>query len=297
MNRGFSSNIGIFFLKQVARFPFPVLYFLSGLFFLIVYYVVGYRKKVVLENLKKSFPEKSEKELKSIFRKFYKHLGDLMLEVIKLGKMKETDFRKRITVKNAESVNRFFEEGKSVVVLTMHYNNWEWASCFPLFIKHKILGVYKPLHNPQYDVFVYQNRQRMGAEMISNFQVLRRVIKANTEKEPVFIWLAGDQTPPFFHKFWLTFLNQETMFYPGPAAISRRFNYPVFFQKTVKKQRGVYEISFDLLFENPQEFSETEIMKAYIRKMEATIREQPEYYLWSHKRWKNKRPADVPLKG
>jgi Kdo2-lipid IVA lauroyltransferase/acyltransferase len=181
-------------------------------------------------------------------------------------------------------------------VLTMHYNNWEWGSAFPLFLKHKILGVYKPLHNLRFDHYMNRNRARFGAEMVSNSLILRRVIKAHNEQQPVFIWLAGDQTPPWFHKFWLMFLNQETMFYPGPAAISRRFNYPIIFQKTVKKKRGFYETTFEVLFENPAQFSETEIMKTYIRKMEETIREQPAYYLWSHKRWKNKRPENVPMK-
>jgi KDO2-lipid IV(A) lauroyltransferase len=182
-------------------------------------------------------------------------------------------------------------------MLTMHYNNWEWGSAFPLFLKHKVLGVYKPLHNLQFDAFINRNRARFGAEMVSNAHILRRVVKAHQEKEPVFIWLAGDQTPPSFHKFWLMFLNQETMFYPGPAAISRRFNYPVIFQKTVKTKRGYYETTFEVLFENPEKYSETEIMKAYIQKMEETIVEQPAYYLWSHKRWKHKRPADVAMKG
>lgn len=295
MNGNFSSNTGIFFLKQLAKLPFGVIYLLSGLFYLFVYYVMRYRKNVVIENLKNSFPEKTEPEIQKTARLFYKHFSDLTLEVIKLGGMKENQFRKRMIVKNGETVNRYFEQGRSVVVLTMHYNNWEWSSCLPLFVKHKILGVYKPLHNHRYNEFMNKNREKMGAEMVSNSQVLRRVIKAQKENDPVFIWLAGDQTPPLFHKFWLRFMNQEAMFYPGPAAISRRFNFPVIFQKTVKKEQGVYETAFEVLFENPENFSETEIMKAYIKKLEETIREQPEYYLWSHKRWKHKRPKNVPL--
>ena len=297
MNKGNSSHIGIAVLKMIARLPFWVLYFLSDLFFLLVYHVVRYRKKVVMENLKNSFPTKTEKELKGIALKFYRHFADLMLESVKLSGISGKELKKRMNVKNPEVINNFFERGESVVVLTMHYNNWEWGSAFPLFLKHKILGVYKPLHNAKFDEFITQNRARFGAEMVSNAHILRRVVKAHQEKEPVFVWLAGDQTPPFFHKFWMMFLNQETMFYPGPAAISRRFNYPVIFQKTEKVKRGHYETTFEILFENPQEFSESEIMKAYIQKMEETIERQPEFYMWSHKRCKHKRPADVPMKG
>ncbi|MBW6534414.1 MAG: lysophospholipid acyltransferase family protein [Mariniphaga sp.] len=290
-----SLHIGIISLKLVARFPFWLIYGLSNLFYLVVYYFIGYRKKVVDQNLRNSFPEKSDAEIKKITKQFYRHFCDLTLEVIKLGHIKMKDFKKRMKVKNPELINRYFEHGKSVVVLTSHHNNWEWGSVFPLFLKHKILGVYKPLHNLQFDKYINGNRARFGAEMVPNSTVLRRVIKADKANEPVFIWLAGDQTPPANSKFWLKFLHQETPFYPGPAAISRRFNYPVIFQKTVKTKRGYYETSFEVLFENAKEYSETEVMMAYVQKMEETIYIQPAYYLWSHKRWKHKRSEDVPV--
>jgi Kdo2-lipid IVA lauroyltransferase/acyltransferase len=295
MSKGNSLHIGIISLKLLARFPFWLIYGLSGFFYIVVYYLIGYRKKVVEQNLRNSFPEKSEAEIKKITKRFYRHFSDLTLEAVKLGNIKESDFKERMKVKNPELINRYFEQGKSVVVLTSHHNNWEWGSVFPLFVKHKILGVYKPLHNLQFDKYINSNRTRFGAELVPNSAVLRRVIKADKENEPVFIWLAGDQTPPANTKFWLMFLNQETPFYPGPAAISRRFNYPVIFQNTAKIKRGFYEITFEVLFENAKDYSETEIMMAYIQKMEETIHKQPAYYLWSHKRWKHKRPQDVPI--
>jgi KDO2-lipid IV(A) lauroyltransferase len=295
MSKGNSLHIGVISLKLVSRFPFWLIYGLSNLFYIVVYYFIGYRKKVVAQNLRNSFPEKSDAEIKKITKQFYRHFSDLTLEAIKLGQIKEKDFKKRMKVKNPELINRYFEQGKSVVVLTSHHNNWEWGSVFSLFLKHKILGVYKPLHNLQFDKYINSNRARFGAEMVPNSAVLRRVIKAEKENEMVFIWLAGDQTPPANSKFWLMFLNQETPFYPGPAAISRRFNYPVIFQNTVKIKRGYYEVTFEVLFENASEYSETEIMMAYIQKMEDTIHKQPAYYLWSHKRWKHKRPEDVPV--
>ncbi len=297
MSQGNSLHIGIISLKLVARFPFWMIYGLSNLFYIVVYYFIGYRKKVVAQNLRNSFPEKTDAELKKITKQFYRHFSDLTLEAIKLGCIKEKNFRERMKVKNPELINRYFEQGKSLVVLTMHHNNWEWGSVFPLFLKHRILGVYKPLHNLQFDKYINSNRARFGAEMVPNSAVLRRVIKAEQENEQVFIWLAGDQTPPFNNKFWMMFLNQETTFYPGPATVSRRFNYPVIFQDTVKTKRGFYEITFKVLFENPEEYSETEIMRAYIQQMEETISKEPAFYLWSHKRWKHKRPADVAMKG
>jgi KDO2-lipid IV(A) lauroyltransferase len=297
MGSAIFTNIGIFILKQVAKLSFKVIYILSDVLFFVVYRIAGYRKKVVIQNLRNSFPDKNEEELKIILKNFYRHLCDLILEAIKMGNMKEEDFRERMVIKNPEAANRFYDSGRSVVVLTMHYNNWEWSSCFPLKIKHKILGVYKPLHNSQVDAYINQTRKKTGSCLVPNASVLRTLISAKKNNELTFTWLAADQTPPAFHKFWMRFLNQDTMFYPGPAALSKRFNQPVFFQKIEKTARGKYRTSFELLYENPTEVSEVEIMKAYIKKMEEVISRQPEFYLWSHRRWKHKRPADIPLKG
>lgn len=295
MNSGLSTNIGIFFLKLISRLPFRVIYLLSDIFYIVVYYIIKYRKEVVAQNLRNSFPEKNETEIKSISRRYFRHFCDLTLESIKMHGMHEQDFRERITFKNPELVNSYSEKNKSVVVLTMHYNNWEWSASVPLHVKHTVLGVYKPLHNLKFDVFMNNTRAKLGAELIQNSQVLRRVIRAEQNKEPVFVWLAGDQTPPEFHKFWFRFLNQEAMFYPGPASISKRFNQPIIFQKLEKIGRGKYECSFEVLFENPAEVSEAEIINTYIGKMEEVIRENPEFYLWSHKRWKHKRPEGCEL--
>ena len=295
MGSSFTTNIGIFFLNQLARLPFRTLYIISDTLFLFIYYIAGYRKKTVITNLKNSFPEKSKREIQIIARKFFRHLGDLMVEVIKMNGMTRRDYFERMKFINPELINNYYQQGRSVTVLTMHYNNWEWSSCVPLYLEHTILGVYKPLHNERFDKYLNQSRSKTGATMISNSQVLRTVIAADRKKEPVFLWLAADQTPPVFHKFWMMFLNQEALFYPGPAAISKRFKHPVFFQKIEKTGRGRYQSTFELLIEKPEEKSETEIMKAFIDKMEQVIRSKPEYYLWSHKRWKHKRPADVPI--
>lgn len=295
MSSGLSANIGIFFLKLISRLPFSVIYLLSDIFYVVVYYIIQYRKKVVYANLESSFPEKTDIEIKTIAKKYFHHFCDLTLETIKMHRMHEDDFREKVVVKNPELVNGYFENHKSIVVLTMHYNNWEWSTALPLYLKHTVLGVYKPLHNSKFNYFVNSLRSKMGAELIKNSNVLRRVIKAERSKEPVMIWLAGDQTPPEFHKYWFRFLNQEAMFYPGPAFISKRFNQPILFQKLEKTGRGKYESSFEVLLENPAEVSEAEIINIYIRKMEDIIRANPEFYLWSHKRWKHKRPKNIQL--
>jgi Kdo2-lipid IVA lauroyltransferase/acyltransferase len=295
MNAAFIAKTGIFFLTLIARLPFKIIYILSDALYLIVYHLIGYRKKIVIQNLKNSFPEKDEKEIKIISKKFYSHFCDLIFETIKMREMTKNDFLERMDIKNADLINTYFDNGQSVVVLTMHYNNWEWSSCLPLHLKHRILGVYKPLHNRVFDKYLNTNREKMGSFLIPTARILRTVMAANKKNEPVFTGLAADQTPPVFHKFWMRFLNQEAMFYPGPAFISKRFNHPVFFQHIEKQGRGKYTVRFKLLCENPNEKSETEIMKSYLRKIEGVIKEKPEFYLWSHKRWKHKRPEGVPL--
>ncbi len=290
-----STDIAIFFLRQIARFPFWLIYFLSDIFYLVVYYIIGYRKKIVLDNLRNSFPEKSEKELKKISKKYFRHFCDLTLEAIKTHGMSESDANKRMVVKNADEVNRFYDQGKSVVVLTMHYNSWEWSNIIGKHQKHEVLAIYKPMTSLQFNVFMNEGRERFGVTALKDSLTLRTVIEKKKKNELVFIWLAADQTPPAFHKFWMQFLNQDALFYPGPASISKRFNYPVFFQTTKKVKRGYYETSYELLFENSKDISEAKIMSTFVMKMEELIREKPEYYLWSHRRWKHKRPENIPL--
>ena len=295
MKSDFRANIGITFLNGIAELPFWFIYILSDVLFVFVFFIIGYRKKVVFQNLQNSFPDKNKKEIKVIARKFYHHFCDLTLETIKMSGMKERDYRKRITIKNNHLVNDYFDQGKSVIVLTMHYNNWEWSNCFPLHIKHKILGVYKPLHNAVFDKYLNNIRAKMGAEMVADSKVLRRVVEAEKKSELIFTWLAADQTPPPTSKFWTTFMNQETPFFSGPEKIAARTNHPVFFHYNKKIKRGYYEINLIPMFENPKEIESKEILLDYIRRVEQLINTKPEYYLWSHRRWKHKRPEGIPM--
>ena len=290
-----STHIGILFLKLVAKLPFICIYLLSDIFYLIIYYLVGYRKKVVLQNLKNSYPNKNPDELKKLTKRYFRHFSDITLETIKMYGMNKADFDRRMQIKNADLVNQYFEKGQSVVILSMHYNNWEWGSSFSGKLKHKCLGVFKPLHNSSFNSYLNNVRGKHGLEMVSNSEILRRIIKAKKEKELILIWLAGDQTPPYYHKTWYKFLNQETLFYLGTANIPHKFNYPVFFQNTIKTDRGMYQTEFELLFENPSEFNVSDIIKKYIEKMEEVLKNSPECYLWSHKRWKHIRPEGIPL--
>lgn len=295
MNR-IGNAIGIFFLKALSYLPFWFLYGLSDIFSLALFHIIKYRREVVLINLRLSFPEKSEKEIYEIARVFYRHLADMILETIKGYSMSWESFTKRITFVGIEKMNEYYDKGKSIVLLGMHYNNWEWSATIQRLMKHKSLLLYDPVRgNPQFEKYLLYIRERWGAEYIPVNKSARIVLDFHNRKIPAALGLGADQRPATITRLWTVFLNQEACFVPGPEKIVRKANNPVFFQLIRKKKRGHYEMSVIPLIENPADLTEEEILLTYIRTMEKYIREKPEYYLWSHRRWKQKRPAEYPL--
>ncbi len=286
---------GIAVLKMVSGLPFRLLYLLSDVMFVLIYYIFRYRRKVVQTNLKNSFPGKSWGELGKIEYNYYRYLCDLTIEALKSWNMGREEISARMVIRNPEMVNQYYERGKSVLVLAMHYGNWEWMISMPLAIKHRHYFVYKPLQNEWFDRYLNRIRGRFGGETISMSIALRKIIEADKQNIPVLTWLAADQAPPWFHPFWTIFLHQESQFFDGPAKIAKRFNHPVLFQHTTRIKRGYYETWFEVLAEDPSEFTEAEIILAYVKKVEAAIAQEPAWYLWSHRRWKHKRPGHVPV--
>ena len=264
--------------------------------FIVLRFLVGYRKKVVFTNMRNAFPEKSGKELRSIANKFYRHLCDMTFETLKMHSINLVDFSKRIVFKGLDVINAYQAKGISVIIFGMHYNNWEWSSFAQHFSKQQLLMIYDPIRgNPVFEEYLLALRGRFGGKSIPIHKSARTAIEFSRKKIPIALWLAADQRPPAITKFWTTFLNQEACFYSGPERIAVKSNQPVFFHHTKKIRRGHYEVNFYPLIEKPGELSENEVLMAYVRKMEEFIRETPEYYLWSHRRWKQKRPEDYPL--
>lgn len=290
------NSLVVILLKGISRLPFPVMYGLSWTLSLILQYVIGYRRNVIRENLEKSFPEKSASEIRKIVRAFYVHFCDITMETAKAWSMTRDDFEKRLKIGGLEYMNRLAEEGRSVIALAMHYNNWEWTSYTQAYLKHRYLVIYNPVRNNlQLEEFLNQMRERWGAETIPVHKSARTVLDFHRLEKPTCLGLVGDQRPPFVTKFWTTFLNQEACFNSGPERIAQRTNQPVVFLFTRKIRRGHYQMDFIPLIENPGEMTQEEIMLTYIRAMESYILQAPEYYLWSHKRWKQQRPEDYPL--
>ena len=272
-----------------AKLPFAAIYFISDCIDFLVYRIFKYRKEVIFSNLKNSFPEKSEAEIKQIAKKFYAHLADTLVETIKIAGMDITDFQQRVVVKNTELLNNFYEEGKSVVIFCAHYGNWEWVLFICKMLKHTVLPIYQPLNNPYSDAYFYRLRAKFGGVPTPMQETLRALLHYKKQKQPTVLWLAADQTPAPENAYWTTFLNQDTAFYMGGEKIAKKMHQPAVFMFIKKIARGKYEMGFKLMEEQPENLLEGMLTQQYVDILEQTIQEEPAYWLWSHKRWKHQR--------
>lgn len=289
--RKISFKIGVAFLFLLSLLPFPVLYFLADILHVILFHLIKYRRNVVQANLKNAFPEKSEKERKQIEKKFFRFLADLILESVKMASMSEGEIKKRLLVTNPEVMNQYIQAGRPVLLATGHYGNWEWGNLvLPLYFR-KVLIVYKPLTSKNAETLINKMRARFGAILVSMKQTLRKM--ASLRPESYLAVLVNDQTPARVDAQYFTeFLNQPTAVFLGIEKLAKSGNYPVFYGAIIPQKRGHYTATFKLLTDEPKATADFEITQLHIRELENVIREKPEYWLWSHKRWKFK-PEDL----
>jgi KDO2-lipid IV(A) lauroyltransferase len=290
------NKILVALLKGISFLPFWVIYGLSDFMYVILKDVVKYRKKVIVENLTHAFPDKNQHEIKQIANKFYRHFCDFSLETIKMYSMSGQQLYKRFSVRDMENINRIAEEGKSAITLGMHYSNWEWASSIQSKSLHRLLMVYNPVRgNQAMEKFLLHSREKWGGESVQVHKSARVLFEYIKKGEPCALWLAADQTPPANSPFWAQFLNREAPFFNGPEKLAKKTNQPVVFIYVRKVKRGYYEAIPSVLIEDPSKLESKEIMLRYIQKMEEVIHAEPEYYLWSHRRWKHTRPEGIEL--
>lgn len=290
------NRIVVSFLFLISLLPFTALFVISDILNFFIQHIFRYRRKVIFDNLHHAFPEKTENEIKNIARKFYRHLTDIILEGVKMHGMNEKEMRKRVKFIGLEQIDKLYNQNKSVLVLSMHHNNWEWTSGLQLHIKHQAITIYNPIRgNQALENFILHSREKWGGKCVPVHKAGRKVLELNRIGKPTLLGLVADQTPPSTSKNWFIFLNRETPFFSGPEIIAKRTNQPIFFHQIRKTGRGKYEMIFTPIFENPKEVESKEILLHYVRKVEKVIREEPEYYLWSHRRWKHKRPENIPL--
>jgi len=277
------------FTWLITLLPLRVLYIFSSLLFFLFYYFPGYRKDIVLKNLKNSFPEKSTEELKRISKRFFKHLADMFVEGIKLRHMSIGQLSKRFKYVNPELINSYYDEGRDAVAAFGHYGNWEWITGMQEYIKYHVITVYKPLHNKYFDRYFHNIRSKYGMEIVPMSSVLRKIIGYSKEGTTTLTSLVADQTPPRREiHYSLDFLNQETPVYLGVEKIATKFDMVVFFFNIRKVKRGYYEVEAELLTDKPRELEEFELTRRHMKNLEQLINEKPEYWLWSHRRWKHK---------
>jgi len=290
------AQIGVLFLKLLGYTPFWMLYFCTNLIYLITYHLIGYRKKTVVQNLKNSFPEKTEKEITAITRKFYHHFAELVVETIKAFQMSEETFRKRFHIKNPQVLDELYDQGKSVALLSGHYGNWEWTIALPKIIKHQVNTIYRPIQNETFDHYMKTMRSRFGMFMIPARISLRTMLDLEKSGQLSATYYLTDQTALKDTDYWMMFLNQETAVFPGAEKIASKFKQAVVFMNIQKVSRGRYEVEFTKLFDDASLVKDYEVTKAHTHFLEEIIRKRPELWLWSHKRWKHTRPENIPLK-
>ena len=282
-------------LLGLARLPFPVLYVLAeGIYFLLAY-VVRYRWRVVQENLRNSFPEKSEAELQQIGKAFYRHLSQVIVEILKLPALSVAELKRRIVLHNPEVADRHFAAGRTVLGLASHAGNWEWVlAAAPLWLTAPVDGVYKPLSNPFFEDFMRYVRSRTGAGLVPMSSVLREMVAHRGEAH--LLSLVSDQAAgPEDRPHWMQFLNQDSGFYTSADRLAARFHCAVLYVTIRRRRRGYYDFTFTELYdgESPLPADGFPIIEAFTRHLEKDIQAAPEQYLWTHRRWKHKRSVEV----
>lgn len=280
----------------LSALPMTILYGIAHIFYLFSYYIIGYRKKIVTQNLRNSFPDKTDQELKTIRRKFYIHLGQIAAEMLKMLTISKKELQKRYYCSNPEMVNGYMEKGKSVILMSSHYNNWEWMvlSLDSLFNHHGI-GVGKPNSNKIFELLINKARTRYGTEVVFADTVRDTFEHYVNSNNPAAFMMLSDQSPPNPNKSYKAmFLHQPSAFLFGSEYFAKKYNLPVLYYQVIKEKRGYYRIDIEVITENPTDTAYGYITKSYIALLEKTLRSQPEYWLWSHKRWKHNIAIDSP---
>lgn len=273
--------------------PFGLLYFYSDIISFFVYHIIGYRRKVVFENLKNAFPHKTEKERIEISKKFYKHLIDILLESLKGITYPLPKLLNRYKSTNPEEFDSFYEKGISTITAGGHYGNWEWGNqTIAHLFKAKTKALYKPMTNRYIEDYMRKRRSQRGTDIIP----LKFTAKAfeRTPEKPITVVMIADQSPPKSSlAYWVKFMNQDTACLIGVERYAKMYNLPVVFYNVNKVKRGYYTITTEIITTEPKQTGEGEITQRFMSLLEKCVNEKPEYYLWSHKRWKLKKTVNL----
>ena len=272
----------------LSLLPLRVHYVISDGLYLLLYRVIGYRRKVVRENLTTAFPEKSEDEIRHIERDFYHFFCDYIAESVKLMTISPDNLRRRMVFKGTELIDEVVESGQSCAVYLGHYGNWEWVTSLPLWVTSKAQcgQIYHPIENPEFDRLFLRLRQRLGAVCIPMQDTLRRILEFRRDNQPVVIGYISDQKPHWVNiHHWVDFLHHDTPVLTGTERIAKKVNHAVFYLDVRRLRRGYYEAEFRLITRTPQQQPDYDLTDAYFSLLERSIQRDPAFWLWSHNRW------------
>jgi len=273
----------------ISILPFKIFYLFSDFVYVIVYYVVGYRKNVVKSNLELAFPEKSKKEIHQIQKKFYHHFCDMFLEMVKTMSISGTALKKRFVVKNPEELERLQSLDKSHIILLGHYASYEWVNALHFYgLTYKAYGVYKKIKNRYFDCLIKRIRSKHHTTMLATKDVPKQILRNKKDQLLSSYGMIADQAPKGAHaKHWLKFMGREVPAFTGSEVLAKRLDLALTYLHIEKVKRGHYTAEFIPLADHPENFKDFEITEKYFQLLEEQIRDKPEYYLWSHKRWKH----------
>lgn len=277
------------FIWILSILPFRLLYFFSDIVFLLLYYVVGYRKKLVYNNLKLVFPKKSNSEILEIRKNFYRHFTDIFVEMIKFFTISEKEIDKRYRYTNLDLFKKLQPDGKNIMLVGAHYANWEWILSLPKEIPYKGYGAYTPINNPYFNRRVIQSRKKFGAHLVATKQLLQTIEENNKNNVQSLYGLLSDQSPSLRKTFyWSNFLGVKVPVHTGAEMIAKKYNMNVVFINTKKIKRGYYETTFELLTNNATVFTDYKLTDLFLQKAENQIYTTPQFYFWTHNRFKHK---------
>ena len=276
-------------LKLIKLLPLNVIYLISDFTSFIIKNIFNYRQSIVKNNLRRSNLKLDDYQIQLITNKFYKYFTDLYLESIKMDSFSKLDFDKRLEVINVDLLNKFYDEGKSVVLMLSHYAGYEWCTSLPYYIKHKLIAVYTPIKNKSVNSFIHNSRSKHGLDLISRYDAIKEIYKREVESEKPYMYgLVADQSPQLKSKnYWSKFLGVNVPIFTGSERIAKKYNLPVIYGKMKKIKRGYYSVEFELIAESPNDYSDYEITEKYLKQVENQLKEDPHPYLWTHNRFKH----------
>ena len=281
----------------ISILPFRILYMVSDVIAFLLYYIIGYRKKVVFNNLKMAFPEKSDKELKSIRRKFYRHFTDILMELIKSFTISKETLNKHYKYTNIDLINEVYKNGKDSILTGAHYANWEWIISMNSIINYKGYAAYAKIGNKYFNAKMLKSREKFGVNFIQTSKTVSKIESNKKDKIQSMYGLLSDQSPMLKKThYWSEFFGVRVPIHTGTEMLAKKYDMNIVLLETKKIKRGYYETTFTLITDDAKKYLDYELTDIFLRKTEEHIRKAPQYYFWTHNRFKHKDKYEEYLK-